>query len=229
MFGLTVVPVFDEEPLKLKEYIRETGIQKYNSPVMQMGMLTYILCEGLEYNLGHALKIVNMPFLSKKESGYFSGTPDINYHHGHSCYKCIFFDDGKCSLVKGKLKKVDSCNVWSRDGILDLRFIEGSKIDLSKERLTPEDAGYIEDEIDNIDDIEDQIVACKSCIWFGGKGCYPVKKEIKWYGCCNVFNIEGEKDKNKKYDYLSGADITLRLGDKVLSSDDPSNVVVSPV
>jgi hypothetical protein len=165
-------------------------------------------------------ELPTFPF-SKEEVSYIDGPEGYDYRYGHTCHNCVFYygKNGRCALVRGHVRRGGSCNTWSEDGRLDLRFLGGDEYDLSKERLTAEEIGYIP----AIEDLAKRpppgvkAIGCRDCAWFGGKGCYPNKDPIDQFGCCNDFDAHS-KDKNQKFTYLSGAELSRRLEQHGLSS-----------
>ena len=160
---------------------------------------------------------------TKKESGYVIPTVALD-DRGLTCDSCYFFNDDKCSIVKGFIDEKATCNLWSRTNSLSLHFLSGKDVllKLKKGKVTKIEAGYTDARKTKAvrPFVEGKGIRCGSCVSFipsndnkpndnKPNGCKGVAGDINKYACCNLWSdVEGSK-----IDYMSGKDIKNKLRD----------------
>jgi hypothetical protein len=152
---------------------------------------------------------------TKKQSGYVMPLQKTLDEGGLNCQNCYYYKDFTCSIVKGKIDPLATCNLWTRTGPLNFDFISGqdalNKLKKSQ-MLNKLEAGYTDARhtISIKPSKTKKGVRCDSCIHFLppdenkviGK-CEGVKGDINRNACCNLWT----DTKDTKLEYASGEEI----------------------
>lgn len=152
---------------------------------------------------------------TKKQSGYVVPLQSTIDKGGLNCGNCYYFDSSKnrCSIVKGHIDTFASCNLWSRNGQLNLRFVSGQEAlsKLKQHKITKTDAGYTDARhtINIVPSNKHKGIRCDSCLNFIdlhtpiGK-CKGVEGKINRNACCNLWTDKP----NPRIEYSSGKTIS---------------------
>lgn len=160
-------------------------------------------------------KIENtMSKLSKQQAGYAVISDSDADLKGVSCNQCSFFDQhGKCMVVSGGIRAVDSCNLWTKDSILNLTWVSGQQaLEMlqNTQRLTKSQAGYVCSLKPSMRPQDGKGFGCAMCKYYSEEkqGCFPVQGTISRGSCCNLFTFP---EHDTDFSYVGGSQVEKKV------------------